>query len=134
MDVKYGISESFTLDATLIPDFGQTAFDDIVLNLGPFEQQYQEQRPFFTEGTELFSKGNMFYSRRIGNTPVNYFDEELLGVNEELVDNPDKVNMLNAIKLSGRTKGGLGIGIFNAITEKTEANIKDLTTKMKLVR
>ena len=128
LDVKFGISESFTLDATLIPDFGQTAFDDIVLNLGPFEQQYQEQRPFFTEGTELFSKGNMFYSRRIGNTPVNYFDEEMLGVNEELVDNPDKVNMLNAIKLSGRTKGGLGIGIFNAITEKTEANIKDLTT------
>lgn len=128
LDVKYGISESFTLDATLIPDFGQTAFDDIVLNLGPFEQQYQEQRPFFTEGTELFSKGNMFYSRRIGNTPVNYFDEELLGANEELVDNPDKVNMLNAVKLSGRTKGGLGIGVFNAITEKTEANIKDLTT------
>ena len=128
LDVKYGISESFTLDATLIPDFGQTAFDDIVLNLGPFEQQYQEQRPFFTEGTELFSKGNMFYSRRIGNTPVNYYDEELLGDNEELIDNPDKVNMLNAIKLSGRTKGGLGIGIFNAITEKTEANIRDLTT------
>ena len=128
LDVKYGISESFTLDATLIPDFGQTAFDDIVLNLGPFEQQYQEQRPFFTEGTELFSKGNMFYSRRIGNTPVNYFDEELLGANEELIDNPDKVNMLNAVKLSGRTKGGLGIGVFNAITEKTEANIKDLTT------
>ena len=128
LDVKYGISESFTLDATLIPDFGQTAFDDIVLNLGPFEQQYQEQRPFFTEGTELFSKGNMFYSRRIGNTPVNYFDEELLGANEELIDNPDKVNMLNAVKLSGRTKSGLGIGVFNAITEKTEANIKDLTT------
>ncbi len=128
LDVKFGISESFTLDATLIPDFGQTAFDDIVLNLGPFEQRYQEQRPFFTEGTELFSKGNMFYSRRIGNIPLNYIDEELLGVNEELIENPDKVNMLNAIKLSGRTKGGLGIGIFNAITEKTEANIKDLTT------
>ena len=30
----------FTLDATLIPDFWQTAFDDITLNLGPFEQQY----------------------------------------------------------------------------------------------
>lgn len=128
LDVKYGISESFTLDATLIPDFGQTAFDDLILNLGPFEQRYQEQRPFFTEGTELFSKGNMFYSRRIGNSPTNYFDEETLNENEQLVNNPDNVNMLNAIKVSGRTKGGLGIGLFNAITEKTQAEIKDLTT------
>ena len=30
LDLKYGISESFTLDATLIPDFGQTAFDEVV--------------------------------------------------------------------------------------------------------
>ncbi|MDX5585632.1 MAG: DUF5916 domain-containing protein, partial [Aureibaculum sp.] len=109
LDVKYGISESFTLDATLIPDFGQTAFDDLVLNLGPFEQQYQEQRPFFTEGTELFSKGDMFYSRRIGNSPINYIDEETLDDDEQLIANPEKVNMLNAIKVSGRTKGGLGI-------------------------
>lgn len=128
LDVKYGISESFTLDATLIPDFGQTGFDDVILNLGPFEQQYQEQRPFFTEGVELFTKGDLFYTRRIGNTPINYFDESTLGPNEELIDNPSKVNMLNAIKISGRTEGGLGIGFFNAITEKTEAKIKDLTT------
>ncbi|MBK5210397.1 MAG: hypothetical protein JJE44_12990 [Flavobacteriaceae bacterium] len=129
LDVKYGINESFTLDATLIPDFGQTAFDDLVLNLGPFEQQYQEQRPFFTEGTELFSKGDMFYSRRIGNTPVNYYDENTLDENEEIIDNPNKVNMLNAVKVSGRTKGGLGIGVFNAITEKTEAKIINLNTE-----
>ncbi|MDT0551690.1 DUF5916 domain-containing protein [Urechidicola sp. P050] len=128
LDVKYGISESFTLDATLIPDFGQTGFDDVVLNLGPFEQQYQEQRPFFTEGVELFTKGDLFYTRRIGNLPINYFDEDSLGPNEELIENPDKVNMLNAVKVSGRTEGGLGIGFFNAITEKTEAKIKDLTT------
>ena len=28
LDLKYGISNSFTLDATLIPDFGQVTFDD----------------------------------------------------------------------------------------------------------
>ncbi len=127
MDLKYGINESFTLDATLIPDFGQTAFDEQVLNLGPFEQRYQEQRPFFTEGTELFSKGGLFYSRRVGNTPINYSDiEDNLNNNEEIIDNPSKVNMLNAVKVSGRTKGGLGIGFFNAITEKTSAKIKNL--------
>ncbi|WP_372793766.1 DUF5916 domain-containing protein [Lutibacter sp.] len=128
VDVKYGINESFTLDATLIPDFGQTAFDDVTLNLGPFEQQYSEKRSFFTEGTELFSKGDFFYSRRIGNTPTAYYDESNLAENEELIENPSSVNMLNAIKISGRTKSGLGIGVFNAITEKTEAKIKNLDT------
>ena len=42
MDLKYGLSDSFTLDATLIPDFGQTAFDEVRLNLGPFEQIFNE--------------------------------------------------------------------------------------------
>ena len=60
MDLKYGISDAFTLDLTLIPDFGQANFDEVVLNLGPFEQQFQENRSFFTEGTELFNKGNLF--------------------------------------------------------------------------
>lgn len=130
LDLKYGISESFTLDATLIPDFGQTAFDDQVLNLGPFEQRFSEKRSFFTEGTELFNKGGLFYSRRVGNEPIGFYDiEDNLGENEEIVDNPSKVNMLNAIKLSGRTEKGLGIGIFNAITEKTTAIIKNTTTE-----
>ena len=48
MDLKYGISNSFTLDATLIPDFGQVTFDDKELNLTPFEQQFDENRAFFT--------------------------------------------------------------------------------------
>ena len=51
MDVKYGINDAFTLDTTLIPDFGQANFDATVLNLGPFEQQFSEQRSFFNEGT-----------------------------------------------------------------------------------
>ncbi len=129
MDLKYGINESFTLDATLIPDFGQTAFDNQVLNLGPFEKQYDEKRAFFTEGTELFSKGNLFYSRRVGNAPVGFNKVEAnLKDNEEIANNPTKVNMLNALKVSGRTKKGLGIGFFNAITEKTSAKIKNTLT------
>ena len=130
LDLKYGINESFTLDATLIPDFGQTAFDNLVLNLGPFEQQYEEKRSFFTEGTELFSKGGLFYSRRVGNSPVGFNKVETnLTENEEIIDNPNKVNMLNALKVSGRTKKGLGIGFFNAITEKTSAKIKNTETQ-----
>jgi len=128
LDLKYGISAGFTLDATLIPDFGQTAFDNIVLNLSPFEQRYSEKRPFFTEGLDLFEKGNMFYSRRVGNAPVNILEDDDLNQNEEIIDNSDKVNMINAIKVSGRTSKGLGIGVFNAITEETQGKIKDTLT------
>jgi hypothetical protein len=93
MDVKYGINEAFTLDATLIPDFGQVRSDRNVLNLSPFEIRFDENRPFFTEGTELFNKGGLFYSRRVGGS----------------------AGLLNATKVSGRTRQGLGIGVFNAI-------------------
>ncbi|MEY4012911.1 MAG: hypothetical protein RIT22_2035, partial [Bacteroidota bacterium] len=92
VDIKYGINDAFTLDAILVPDFGQTTFDNVILNLGPFEQQFNENRPFFTEGTELFSKGNLFYSRRIGGSPTINAD---LNTNESFTTYPAKVNLLN---------------------------------------
>ncbi len=126
MDVKYGISDSFTLDATLIPDFGQAAFDEVRLNLGPFEQTFGENRAFFTEGIELFKIGDIFFSRRIGGRPSGRVSN--LAENETVTESPSKVNLLNAIKVSGRTKKGLGIGFFNAITEKTFATIENIET------
>jgi hypothetical protein len=63
MDIKYGLNEAFTLDVTLVPDFGQVVFDQKILNLSPFEVQFNENRQFFTEGTELFNKAGLFYSR-----------------------------------------------------------------------
>lgn len=126
MDIKYGLSDSFTLDATLIPDFGQAAFDEVTLNLGPFEQTFDENRPFFTEGVELFNKGGIFFSRRIGNEPTG--DVGDLDENEDVLEYPDKVNLLNAIKISGRTNNQLGVGVLNAITENTYATIQDTVT------
>ena len=125
MDIKYGINDAFTLDAILVPDFGQTKFDNAILNLEPFEQQLNENRPFFTEGTELFSKGNLFYSRRIGGEPTGEVTKDK---NEIVTNYPRTVNLLNAIKVSGRTKNGLGIGFLNAVTEKTYATIQDTLT------
>jgi hypothetical protein len=55
LDIKYGINDAFTLDAILIPDFGQTKYDDQILNLGPFEQQLMKTD--FLRKTDLFSKG-----------------------------------------------------------------------------
>jgi len=123
LDIKYGITENITLDATLIPDFSQAGFDDVELNLGPFEQQFAEQRQFFTEGVDLFSKGDLFYSRRIGDSPSTY---PSTADNEKVLNYPDKVQLLNAVKISGRTKKSLGIGFFNAVTEKTNVDVLNL--------
>jgi len=129
LDIKYGISDAFTLDATLIPDFGQTAYDNVELNLGPFEQTFGENRAFFTEGTELFSKGNLFYSRRIGDTPVGFNSAQKDRLeNEVIIDNPERTDLLNALKISGRTDNNLGVGFFNAITKTTYSVYKDTIT------
>ncbi|MGX7667090.1 DUF5916 domain-containing protein [Flavobacterium pedocola] len=125
MDIKYGINDSFTLDAILVPDFGQTTFDNVVLNLGPFKQQFNENRPFFTEGTDLFNKGGLFYSRRIGGEPNTDLELE---DDETVLDYPASINLLNAMKVSGRTSKGLGIGVLNAITEKTNVTIEKQKT------
>jgi hypothetical protein len=126
MDVKYGISKAFTLDMTLIPDFGQVQSDNQVLNLSPFEVRYNENRSFFTEGTELFNKGNLFYSRRIGGQPLNYYlPLDHLNPGETLIQNPSETKLLNATKISGRTASGLGVGFFNAITKPQYATIEN---------
>jgi hypothetical protein len=125
MDVKYGLSQSFTLDMTLVPDFGQVQSDNKVLNLTPFEVKYNENRSFFTEGTELFGKGNLFYSRRIGGEPLHLYDvESQLAPGEIIVRNPTETRLLNATKVSGRTSDGLGIGFFNALTKPQYATIE----------
>lgn len=131
MDVKYGINESFTLDATLIPDFGQVISDNVVNNLTPYEVRFDEYRPFFTEGTEIFNKSGLFYSRRIGATPSGYYAIQDLADNDpniEIVKNPGRTQLYNAIKLSGRTKEKLGVGFFNAIGAPMYATIRDKTT------
>lgn len=126
MDVKYGINESFTLDMTLIPDFGQVQSDNLVLNLSPFEVQFAENRQFFTEGTELFNKGGLFYSRRIGGRPINrHVIDEVIQEDETIVALPRSSQLINATKVSGRNQDGLGIGFFNAVTKPTYAVLEN---------
>ncbi|MFO7655828.1 MAG: DUF5916 domain-containing protein [Bacteroidales bacterium] len=126
MDLKYGLSESFTLDVMLIPDFGQIQSDDKELNLSPYEIYYDERRQFFTEGTELFQRAGLFYSRRIGGKP-KYSDkaDDDLKEHEEVDYNPAETQLLNATKISGRTSGGWGLGFLNAMTLPSYAVIKD---------
>ena len=129
MDIKYGLSDAFTLDMTLIPDFGEAQSDNQVLNLSPFEVQFNENRQFFTEGTELFNKGDIFYSRRIGGSPL-YSAGEYLQAGEEVIQQPQITQLFNATKISGRTNRGTGIGFFNAVSGKTLATVgTDLQTR-----
>lgn len=125
-DVKYGIDERFTLDMTLLPDFGQVQSDNKIKTLGYEEITYDENRPFFKEATELFSKDGLFYSRRIGETPTGFYDVEgQLNDGETIIENPSQAKLLNATKISGRTDGGMGLGYFNSITDNTYAVIED---------
>jgi hypothetical protein len=125
-DLKYGINQSFTLDMTLIPDFGQVQSDYKVYNFSPFEIQYAERRQFFTEGTELFNKGGVFYSRRVGDQPNEYDAvNDSLEPGEEIVENPVSTRVINATKISGNTNGKLGIGFFNAMSANTWATVRD---------
>jgi len=126
LDLKYGINDAFTLDMTLIPDFGQVLSDKQVLNLGPFEVFFAENRQFFTEGTELFNKGRLFYSRRIGGRPLHYGEiNGLLGKGETIINNPETTQLINATKVSGRTGKGTGIGAFNAVVAESFAELQN---------
>src|SRR5437867_1146561 len=109
-DIKYGITSNITVDATVNPDFGQVDADPSVVNLTSFETFYQERRPFFVEGTGIFSfpvdcsavncgPEGLFYSRRIGH---------------------DLSRILGAAKISGRLASGLTIGAVEGVTKRAE--------------
>lgn len=138
MDLKYGITESFTLDATLIPDFGQVVSDNTVNNLTPYEIQFEENRLFFTEGVELFNKAGLFYSRRIGAIPQHYYEiQEFVNSNPdyEILKNPGRSQLYNAFRISGRTRKKLGVGIFNAVTAPMRARIRnDISGKDSVIQ
>ncbi len=129
MDVKYGLNESFTLDMMLIPDFGQIQSDDKELNLSPYELYYDEKRQFFTEGTELFDRGGIFYSRRMGSSP-KFSDraDDALTENEIIDFSPSETQLVNATKVSGRTQKGWGLGMLNSMSLPSYSTLKDTMT------
>ena len=121
VDAKVGISSDFTLDLTVNPDFGQVEADPSVLNLSSFETFYDEKRPFFLEGNDVFDfelAGDIpYYSRRIGSAPQfnNPYSDWALS------DLPDRTTILGAAKLSGKNKNGLSLGLINGLTATSHA-------------
>src|SRR5687768_1192412 len=117
-DIKYGLSSNLTLDATINPDFGQVESDPARLNLTAFETFFEERRPFFVEGTGIFTfRANcqdidtgcrgLFYSRRIGRAPRRGGES----------GDPLSTTILGATKITGRLGSGLSVGFLNALTQ-----------------
>ena len=121
---KIGLSSDLTLDFTINPDFGQVEADPSTINLSAFETFYNEKRPFFLEGKNIFnmigeSEFSMFYPRRIGSPPVWKPDMEY----GQYSSVPQQTNIISAVKISGKNKNGLSVGALNSITAKENANI-----------
>lgn len=136
VDIKYGISNNFTINAAINPDFGQVEVDQEVMNLTVFETYFPEKRPFFLEGGHIFSFGvtpdqqqlNLFYSRRIGKSPrYNYRidDYKYYGMVSEIMDVPKTTTILGAAKITGRTESGLTVGALSTVMDAEKAIFKD---------
>jgi hypothetical protein len=54
LDLRYGVGTGMALVGAINPDFGQVEVDPAVVNLTAFETFYEEKRPFFTEGSQVF--------------------------------------------------------------------------------
>lgn len=140
LDGKVAITNDFTLDFTVNPDFGQVEADPSEVNLTAFESYFSERRPFFVEGKNIFEfypnqsivihnmySDNLFYSRRIGRYPHNY---PSVGGNE-YVKMPESTTILGTMKISGKTKKGLSVGILESVTAKEEALIDNEGSRRK---
>ena len=132
-DVDYQLGPSLSLSATVNPDFGQVEVDPAVVNLSAFETFYPERRPFFVEGSDLFSFGgfscffcsnvsslDLFHSRRIGRSPRGASLAEDAG---QYASVPENTSILGAVKLTGRQSGGLSVGVLDAVTARERATV-----------
>jgi hypothetical protein len=115
IDIFYNPSEKLTFQLTGNPDFAQIEADPYQFNISRYETYFQERRPFFTEGNEIFMASGrqsnsgfyqpleLFYSRRIG----------------KALSESDLVPLLVGAKASGRA-GEWQYGGFYAMTGEKE--------------
>lgn len=107
LDVKYGISNNWTLDFSLNTDFAQVEADNQQVNLTRFSLFFPEKRLFFQERSGIFaftfSRGDqLFYSRRIG-----------------IDDDGNPVRILGGARVTGRS-GPWDVGFLNMQTASFE--------------
>ena len=120
-DIKVGLGPNLTLNATVNPDFGQVEADPAEVNLTTFETRFSEKRPFFVEGSQIFSlyHQNFYYSRRVGARPIG-------PASGDYVNYPDASTILAAAKLTGRLPSKTSIGLISAVTSDESAEVSAL--------
>jgi hypothetical protein len=121
-DLKMGLGPNLTLEATVNPDFGQVEADPAEVNLSAFETFFSERRPFFIEGSQIFSANgaSYFYSRRIGARPRG-------PASADYIDYPDNSTILGAAKITGQLANRTSLGLLAAATGEESARLFDAT-------
>ncbi|MGH1364713.1 MAG: DUF5916 domain-containing protein [Calditrichia bacterium] len=132
VDGKFSITNNLTLDFTANPDFGQVEADPAAIALDGFQLFFNERRPFFVENKNIFdyrfstaivggpfSSDNLFYSRRIGRAPQGSVQTN----GDGFINMPARTTILGAVKLSGKTKSGLSLGLMESVTGTEYAEI-----------
>jgi hypothetical protein len=133
-DIEYGVTSNITVNLSVNPDFGQVEQDPSEFNLTAYETFFEEKRPLFIEGSNIFqyplmfgddNTERLFYSRRIGRAPQFYpLDSERWPDTDDFFeDTPQFTKILGAAKITGRTSGGWSIGILEALTDMEEAEV-----------
>ena len=134
-DLKWGLGTNLVLEGTINPDFGQVEVDPAVVNLSDVETYFNEKRPFFLEGMNIFSFGqggvnnywsfnwsspSLFYSRRIGRSPQRSLPDH------DYADVPLGTHILGAAKITGKAVDGWNVGVIEAVTKREYAQL-DIT-------
>lgn len=132
-DFKVGLGNNLTLDATVNPDFGQVEVDPAVVNLSDVETFFQEKRPFFIEGANIFSFGqggarsnwgfnwgnpSFFYSRRIGRAPQGSVP------GADYIDSPLGTTIHGAAKITGKIANSWNVGMLHGLTAREHAKLQ----------
>jgi hypothetical protein len=132
-DLRAGVGNNLTLNATVNPDFGQVEVDPAVVNLSDVESYFDEKRPFFTENSQVFGNfGNegsaghwnfffpnptFFYSRRVGRAPQGGLPGDA-----DFADMPMATHILGAAKLTGKPVPSVNFGMLHALTSREVAD------------
>lgn len=123
LDIKYGLTETLSLDATINTDFAQVESDRARINLSRFPLFFPEKREFFLEGKKTFDfnlggNNNLFYSRKIG------------------ISNGQEVPIIGGVKLVGRM-GDFEVGLIDMQTaekgSEASSNFGTLRAKYDLL-
>ncbi len=140
-DLKWGLGTNVVLEGTINPDFGQVEVDPAVVNLSDVETYFNEKRPFFLEGMNIFSFGqggvsnywsfnwsspSLFYSRRIGRPPQRGLPDY------DYADVPLGTHILGAAKITGKVVDGWNVGVIEAFTKREYAQLDTAGTHWPL--